>query len=104
MIVINSLNDQFWDKLDGSNLKIYKDGVEIASTSKTGAIRENTWKIAIGNNPDNTSTSFASWDGKIDEVRISDIARSAGWIATEFNNQNNPGTFYSIGNEETAPP
>jgi len=32
----------------------------------------------------------------IDEVRISDIARSAGWIETCFNNQDNPANFYSI--------
>ncbi|MGD8898080.1 MAG: DUF2341 domain-containing protein, partial [Acidobacteriota bacterium] len=35
--------------------------------------------------------------GELDEVRISRIARSDGWIETEFNNQNAPGGFYSIG-------
>ena len=38
--------------------------------------------------------------GYIDEVRISNIARNAAWILTEYNNQLNPATFYTIGPEE----
>ncbi|MHA2394263.1 MAG: DUF2341 domain-containing protein, partial [Promethearchaeota archaeon] len=38
-------------------------------------------------------------DGVLDEVRISNITRSDDWIATEFENQNNPNSFYSIGKE-----
>jgi hypothetical protein len=40
------------------------------------------------------------WNGKIDELRISNIARSVDWIMTEFRNQNSPSTFYSVGGEE----
>jgi hypothetical protein len=44
-------------------------------------------------------------DGVIDEVRISDSARSGNWIKTEYNNQDNPGTgsgkfIESVGDEE----
>ncbi|MFX0207518.1 MAG: DUF2341 domain-containing protein, partial [Candidatus Hodarchaeota archaeon] len=39
----------------------------------------------------------AYWTGLIDEVRISKISHSAGWIATEYNNQYDPNSFYSIG-------
>jgi len=35
-----------------------------------------------------------------DEVRISTIVRSAGWILTSYNNQNDPSTFCTIGEEE----
>ncbi len=35
--------------------------------------------------------------GRADESRVSDIARSADWISTEYNNQNTPNTFYSLG-------
>ncbi len=31
-----------------------------------------------------------------DEARISNVARSADWIATEYNNQSSPNTFYSL--------
>ena len=41
------------------------------------------------------------FDGLIDEVRLSDIARSAEWISTEFKNQNDTNSFYHVGNEET---
>ena len=35
--------------------------------------------------------------GIIDEVRISDTARSGDWINTSHNNQHSPSTFYSVG-------
>jgi hypothetical protein len=34
--------------------------------------------------------------GMLDEVRVSNTVRSASWIATEYNNQSSPSTFYSI--------
>jgi hypothetical protein len=40
-------------------------------------------------------------DGFIDELQISNTARSADWIRTEYNNQNDPATFLSAGAEET---
>ncbi|MDO5969003.1 LamG-like jellyroll fold domain-containing protein, partial [Flavivirga aquimarina] len=36
-------------------------------------------------------------DGIIDELRISNIARSDDWISTEYNNQNSPSTFATSG-------
>ncbi|HUQ01636.1 MAG TPA: DUF2341 domain-containing protein [Kofleriaceae bacterium] len=36
----------------------------------------------------------------VDEVRIATVARTAGWIATERNNQNAPASFYVVGAEE----
>ena len=43
-----------------------------------------------------------SFRGDLDEVRISAAVRSADWIATEYANQNSPGTFYSTGSQEAA--
>jgi len=37
--------------------------------------------------------------GSLDEIRISSVVRSADWIATEYANQNNPSTFFSINTE-----
>ena len=42
--------------------------------------------------------------GAIDEVRISNTARSDGWIATSFNNYASPSTFVSVGDEEALLP
>ena len=43
------------------------------------------------------------YDGSMDEVRISKTCRSAEWISTQYNNQNDPLNFFSVGSEESAP-
>ncbi|MFX0133710.1 MAG: DUF2341 domain-containing protein [Candidatus Hodarchaeota archaeon] len=40
--------------------------------------------------------------GIMDEVRVSNLARSSDWILTEYRNQNNPSSFYSVGPEMTG--
>ena len=48
-----------------------------------------------------------TFDGVIDEVRISSGIKSSGWILTEYNNQYNPDSFYSLGSEvaiDNTPP
>jgi hypothetical protein len=42
------------------------------------------------------------YNGTLDEVRISNIARSNHWIKTEYNNQFDPNSFYSIGKENSV--
>jgi biopolymer transport protein ExbB len=42
-------------------------------------------------------------DGRIDEVRISDVARAPAWIAAEAANQGAPAGFYAVGPEEAVP-
>jgi RHS repeat-associated protein len=41
-------------------------------------------------------SSVNFWHGILDEVRLSNVERSNDWVATEFNNQNSPATFYSV--------
>ena len=48
----------------------------------------------------NTSTLNRGFDGQMQEARVSNVARSADWLATEFNNQDDPSSFYSVGPEE----
>jgi murein DD-endopeptidase MepM/ murein hydrolase activator NlpD len=40
--------------------------------------------------------------GVEDEVRLSNIARSAGWIGTEYNNESSPSTFLTLGSLENS--
>jgi hypothetical protein len=35
-------------------------------------------------------------------VRFSSTARSDGWVITGYNNQSNPGTFYTVGSAESS--
>jgi hypothetical protein len=78
------------------NLTIYLDGLFDDSTSHSGNIRNNYRYLNIGRN----THDGRSFNGIIDEVRISNLVRSIEWIQTEYNNQDDPGTFYSIANEE----
>lgn len=85
----------------GTQLKLYLDGAldtpTFNSAAQSGSLTGAT-KLYIGQG---TRTIHANnWDGIIDEVRISNVARTAGWIATEYNNQYSPDSFYSVGGEE----
>ncbi|MEM4733382.1 MAG: LamG-like jellyroll fold domain-containing protein, partial [Candidatus Bathyarchaeia archaeon] len=53
--------------------------------------------LFIGRCPYNNARYFK---GSLDEIRISNPARSASYIQTSYNNQLNPATFYSLGAEE----
>jgi hypothetical protein len=53
---------------------------------------------------DSTDPTGREWNGLIDEVRVSNIVRSADWIATEYNNQSSPSTFLTFGAENTTTP
>jgi RHS repeat-associated protein len=62
---------------------------------------------AQGNLASNSGSTYIGfdggrwWNGAIDEVRVSSAARSAGWIATEYNNQSSPATFYTVGGAQS---
>lgn len=43
-------------------------------------------------------------NGVLDEVRLQNVGRSAGWIKTEWSNQNSPGAFYTWGPQECMVP
>jgi uncharacterized repeat protein (TIGR01451 family) len=85
----------------GSNtLKLYVNGSLIGSVSTTGA--ENTtgyFRLGSYKLSGWTSGSNGFFGGSLDEARVAFTVRSAGWILTEYNNQNSPSTFYSVGSE-----
>ncbi|MEN8203470.1 MAG: DUF2341 domain-containing protein, partial [Bacteroidota bacterium] len=85
---------------DGSNYEVYVDGTSSASGTYTGLGAFNA-TANIGNEVNNQARG---WNGLIDEFRISTSVRSANWIATEYNNQNTPESFYSLGILEDNPP
>jgi len=85
-----------WHKIDlvytGSNLSIYFDGVSTgAGVSATGTLGNNGNDWFAG-----SYFVTSQWiNGDMDELRVSDIARSSDWFSTTYNNQNSPSTFYS---------
>ncbi|MEM7143754.1 MAG: PQQ-dependent sugar dehydrogenase [Verrucomicrobiota bacterium] len=70
-------------RYDGATMKLYKDGVEVASQAKTGVLdASGTVDAAIGNQPLTASGGLRPFDGLIDDVRIYPRALSVGEIAT----------------------
>jgi hypothetical protein len=59
---------------------------------------DSTVECHIGNFAGGRTRTF---DGDIDEARISDSIHSGGWLKTEYYNQWDPGTFYSVSTEQT---
>jgi hypothetical protein len=81
---------------------IYVNGTQVGSTGATTINTDAQPVIIGGNENDGTTTPDELFDGKIDEVRISNVARDACWIETEYNNQSNLGTFITLGSEEPS--
>ena len=62
---------------DGTAVRLYLDGVLVESDNGSGALDALNTSLYIGDNP---SLSPRGFDGAIDELRISSVARSAAWI------------------------
>jgi hypothetical protein len=87
-----------------TSIPFYINGVQISGNGTQGvtvpSIFNNTLEsLYFGRSYPTTPERYL--DGTIDEVQLSNVARSSGWLATSYNNQRDPSSFYSIGNEET---
>lgn len=76
--------------------QLYVDGILEVNTGG------NNLNLNTARNGNDVVLGKGNWNccftkGIIDEVRISQMDRSAGWISTEFNNQNDPENFIHIG-------
>jgi hypothetical protein len=86
---------------DGSTKKLYFDNdlketfsLTIAGPFTPGMAEEAQIGVGYG--------TAEILEGKVDEVRISNIARSTDWITAEYNNQSDPGTFVVEGTPESV--
>jgi hypothetical protein len=93
--------DTEWHSLvavfNGSALTSYVDG----RPQETMSVAANTFDpaaspLTIGSY-DNANDFF----GTLDEIKVSNVARSSDWILTEFNNQHSPATFVRPTDPET---
>jgi hypothetical protein len=81
---------------DGAQIRLYLNGSQVGTpTSVTGRIASTSDACYIGR----YTTPY--FNGTMDEVRVSNVARTPAWIQTEYSNQQSPSAFYSIGAEET---
>jgi hypothetical protein len=74
---------------DGTTLRLYKDGCLANSTGLSGAIPTTTVHVTAGR----------YLTGKLDELRISNTARTAAWINTTYLNTNSPATFATFSSQ-----
>jgi RHS repeat-associated protein len=79
--------------LGASSDQIYLDGVTQSESVDGGTPAISPTEFKIGGIP--TVRFCCAFYGSVDEVRISDIVRSADWVATEYNNQSSPSAFYT---------
>ena len=81
---------------------VYRDGVKITDVTIASVV-DNDLPLYIGRYGESVNHC---WVGYLDEIRLSDIIRSADWITTCYNNQNDPGDigspgFMTFGSEST---
>jgi hypothetical protein len=111
---LSLINDGAWHHVTGvadvanSLLRIYVDGVEKTTASYSGTSRTGTNQLHIGHG---SGENIQEFEGIIDEVRVSNIARTADWIQTDYYSQYDPtkaagctdSGFICMGSEETDP-
>lgn len=101
----NITNDE-WVKLDytwdGTTEKAYRNGQLISSdTNNTTGVLDASYPLTIGRS---ASQDVYHFTGAIDELRTTpSVVRSPEWISTEYSNQSDPTSFYTIEDFVQAP-
>lgn len=78
-------------------MTIYVNGTGTTGNTFSGSTFNSDENLYLGN-----YGSSSPVDGVLDEIRISNSARSAGWITTTYNSINSPSTFLSSAAEEKS--
>ncbi len=85
----------------GTQIITYKNGAYETPTSQTGSIASATNPLNIGRDPSNPSETGRYFVGTIDEVRVSNIARSADWINQSYQLVASQSSYVSFGSEQS---
>ena len=84
--------------VSGDSSTIHVNGVAEPSISiDAGTSLANNESLQIGR-----VNAGLHMEGKMDEVRVSNVSRTTDWVLTEYNNQNTPSIFYIVSAEMTA--
>jgi len=79
---------------------IYMNGALDASGT-VAAMTGSSGKLYLANVDGSAGNGLPA---SLDEVRVSNIVRSADWIKTEYNNEKSPSTFITFGSQQTSVP
>jgi hypothetical protein len=82
------------------NFLLYVDGTLTSGTSPNAKVYDGWWRIGSWKVNPWTNGADGYFTGQIDEVRVSNIARSGTWIQTEYNNLSSPSTFHTLSSTE----
>ena len=97
-ILMNGIVCAYDGTANNKNQHIYINSIEQAyyssGTNQIGNTGHDFFDFCLGLEGIGDNHDF---DGIIDEVRIFDTNITADWIKTEYNNQYDPNSFYSIG-------
>ena len=80
---------------DGTTIKYYINGTLQGSQAASFTI--GNYDATNGLGLGDRYQSGEEWNGYVDEVKVASTARTQGWVQTEYNNQNSPGSFLTIG-------
>ena len=104
--LVKQINDNIWH-----HIAIYFDRDEKAYYYVDGAVDRSTIINLWSGSTNNALPFYLArgeilgitdyFNGTIDEVRVSNVVRSEGWINTSYHNQNSPSTFYTVGSPQT---
>ena len=92
---------------DGTIARAYINGAQVATDTSCNGQSLNVFSgspVRSGFGLRSTLSEEVHWDGDVDEIRMASVARSAAWIAAEYENVANASTFYSIGPASTPKP
>lgn len=86
------------------DINVYMNGVQVGTTANNPALDTafGTAKFQVGTEIDTGAPLYLNC--LIEEVRVRDLPTSAGTLVTEYNNQNSPSTFFSVGTEDVQMP
>jgi len=80
------------------HITLYVDGAEAASSKFKGTVPAPSGDMAIGA----SATGINSFAGDLDEVELSNIARTGAWIKEAFQSQGQDGLLTSVLDEESG--
>jgi hypothetical protein len=99
-----SLSTGGWHHLvgtwNGTTWILYLDGASFATSTDSQAPQNNGVHVVAGALASSVGSPFFNTSCLLDELRVSNTARSADWVATEYNNQSAPSSFYTIGAQQ----
>ena len=105
LVTAKLINDGKWHRVDAVNdggaITLYLDGANTGQTLVSGLSLDNYgWYLGAQHYYTGGANFFHQ--GSIDEFRFSNSPRSADWIATQYNNESSPSTFYALDAESTV--